>query len=84
MVSDVLVREADLKSWVADYDLHHLSVHGIFTRQEPLLSYLKLIAGGQDDVELTAAEMFGLPLEQSAPGGDECLRNGSGRGHPCQ
>ena len=65
VVSDVLVREADLKSWVADYDVHHLSVHGTFRPQEPLLSYLKLSAGGQDDGELTAAEMFGLPLEQS-------------------
>jgi CHAT domain-containing protein len=65
VVSDVLVREADLKSWVADYDLHHFSVHATFRPQEPLLSYLKLNTGGPDDGELTAAEMFGLPLEQS-------------------
>jgi CHAT domain-containing protein len=65
VVSDVLVKEADLKSWVADYDVHHFSVHGEFSVQEPLLSYLKLNAGGQDDGKLTAAEIFGLPLEQS-------------------
>ena len=63
VVSDV--SETDLKSWIADYSLHHFSVHGKFRPEEPLLSYLKLRAGGQDDGELTAAEMFGLPLEQS-------------------
>jgi CHAT domain-containing protein len=60
-----LVREADVKSWVADYSLHHFSVHGKFRPQAPLLSYLELTAGGQDDGELTAAEMFGLSLKQS-------------------
>jgi CHAT domain-containing protein len=65
VVSDVLVQEADLKVWVADYDLLHLSIHGEFTPEEPLLSHLKLAEGGQDDGNLTAAEMFGLPLERT-------------------
>jgi CHAT domain-containing protein len=63
VVSDALVRETDIKAWVADYNVLHLSVHGEFTPQEPLLSHLKLAEGGQDDGKLTAAEMFGLPLE---------------------
>ena len=32
---------------------------------EPLLSYLSLAGGGDDDGKLTAAEMFGLPLDQN-------------------
>jgi CHAT domain-containing protein/tetratricopeptide (TPR) repeat protein len=64
-VNDVLVNKTTLKAWVADYDLLHLSVHGEFTPQEPLLSHLQLAKDGQDDGKLTAAEMFGLPLEGS-------------------
>lgn len=41
----------------------HLSVHGDFNVAEPLLSNLRLAPGGGDDGKLTAAEMFGLPLD---------------------
>jgi len=49
---------------VGGYDIMHLSVHGKF-ETEPLLSYLKFGGSGQDDGQLTAAEMFGLPLDQA-------------------
>jgi CHAT domain-containing protein len=62
IISERLIDEASLKAQVADYKLVHLSVHGKFNPQEPLLSYLELSKGGSDDGRLTAAEMFGLPL----------------------
>ena len=65
VVTDELAREADVKAWVRDFDVIHLSVHGKFDAAEPLLSYLNLGRGGGDDGRLTAAEMFGLPLDKS-------------------
>jgi CHAT domain-containing protein len=65
IISDALVKEVDLKRMVAGHDLIHLSVHGKFLAQEPLLSHLKLDQGGSDDGQLTAAEMFGLPLQNA-------------------
>jgi CHAT domain-containing protein len=65
LMVEPLAQEADLKRWAGEYDVLHLSVHGKFRESEPLLSYLKLARGGADDGELTAAEMFGLPLARS-------------------
>jgi CHAT domain-containing protein len=65
VVSDTLPREADVKAWVRDADIVHLSVHGKFDGAEPMLSYLSLAPGAADDGKLTAAEMFGLPLDKS-------------------
>ncbi len=65
VVTDDLAREADVKAWMRDFDVIHLSVHGKFNASEPLLSYLHLAPGSGDDGKLTAAEMFGLPLEKS-------------------
>ena len=65
VVADELAREADVKTWVRDFDVVHLSVHGKFDAAEPMLSYLNLGRGGGDDGRLTAAEMFGLPLDRS-------------------
>jgi CHAT domain-containing protein len=62
VVKDVPVNKEEVKSWVASYDLVHLSVHGVFNAQDPLLSYLKLSPTSVDNGRLTAAEMFGLPL----------------------
>ncbi len=62
VISNTLVKESDLKTMLGGYNLVHLSVHGKFNTQEPLLSHLKLEPGGADDGQLTAAEMFGLPL----------------------
>jgi CHAT domain-containing protein/tetratricopeptide (TPR) repeat protein len=59
------VSKADLKVRAARHTILHLSVHGVFSAREPLLSYLKINSGGPDDGKLTAAEMFGLPLEQA-------------------
>lgn len=64
-VTDTLAREADVKAAVGSADVVHLSVHGKFNASEPMLSYVALGAGGGDDGRLTAAEMFGLPLENS-------------------
>lgn len=64
VVKEPLAKETEVKAWVKDYDIVHLSVHGKF-ETEPLLSYLELGGGGQDDGQLTAAEMFGLPLDQA-------------------
>jgi CHAT domain-containing protein len=64
-VLDDLARESDVKAWTRDFDVIHLSVHGKFDAAEPMLSYLSLARGGGDDGRLTAAEMFGLPLDKS-------------------
>lgn len=60
-----LTTKAELKSTVGGNDLVHLSVHGVFDGAEPLFSYLKLKPDGADDGKLTAAEMFGLPLQDA-------------------
>jgi CHAT domain-containing protein len=62
VILDSLIKESDFKASVGDYEIVHMSVHGKFNSQEPMLSYLKLAKGSQDDGRLTAAEMFGLPL----------------------
>ena len=65
IVTDTLPRESDVKSAVGNFDVLHLSVHGKFNATEPMLSYVALAPGGADDGRLTAAEMFGLPLDNS-------------------
>jgi|RhiMethySRZTD1v2_1073278.scaffolds.fasta_scaffold00369_40 CHAT domain-containing protein len=65
IVTDGLARKSDLKAWIRDFDVVHLAVHGKFDSGEPMLSYLALAAGAGEDGRLTAAEMFGLPLQGS-------------------
>lgn len=65
VVSDSLAPESEVKVAVRDYDIVHLSVHGKFNAAEPMLSYVALAPGAGDDGRLTAAEMFGLPLDNS-------------------
>jgi len=65
VVLDELAQEKDVKGWMRDFDAIHLSVHGKFDAAEPMLSYLSFRRGGGDDGRLTAAEMFGLPLDKS-------------------
>lgn len=65
VVVDELAGEADVKTLVRDVDVVHFSVHGKFDAAEPMLSYLQFARGANDDGRLTAAEMFGLPLERS-------------------
>jgi CHAT domain-containing protein len=60
------VGKDDVKAWVGNYDLVHLSVHGMFNAGDPLLSYLQFKPGPPDDGRLTAAEMFGLPLKKNS------------------
>ncbi len=62
VISNALVKESELKALAGGYDLIHLAVHGKYVAQEPLLSHLKLAPEANDDGQLTAAEMFGLPL----------------------
>jgi CHAT domain-containing protein len=59
------VREDQLKTQLGDVDVVHLALHGKYNASEPMLSYLSLEPGGSDDGQLTAAEMFALPLAQS-------------------
>jgi CHAT domain-containing protein len=66
IVFGTLAKESEIKAWVGSYDLIHLSVHGKFKTDVPLLSHLILGKGGLDDGLLTAAEMFGLPLEKAS------------------
>jgi CHAT domain-containing protein len=63
IVSDALAKEAEVKKRMEGMDLVHFAVHGSFVSDEPLLSYLHLSAGDGDDGKLTAAEMYGLPLD---------------------
>jgi CHAT domain-containing protein len=62
IVTDTLTTKSSLKTSTAGYNLVHLSVHGVFEANNPLLSYLKLRPAQGDDGHLTAAEMFGLNL----------------------
>jgi len=64
-VIDRLITETELQSAVKGRALIHLSVHGKFNPQEPMLSYLKLKSDEATDGRLTAAEMFGLPLTKT-------------------
>jgi len=66
VVADTATTKADVGAWVGNYDLVHLSVHGKFNPTDPLLSYLQFRQEGSDDGRLTAAEMFGLPLQKNS------------------
>lgn len=66
VVAQQSVSKADVKSWVRDYDLVHFSVHGSFNASDPLLSYLQFKEVPPDNGRLTAAEMFGLPLQKNS------------------
>lgn len=65
VVAQEAASKADVKSWVSDYNVVHLSVHGKFNSSDPLLSYLQLKEAAPDNGRLTAAEMFGLPLQKN-------------------
>ena len=65
VLTDSLIRKADLLRWAGSYDIVHLAVHGEFDGQEPLLSHVNLAASPGEEVDMTAAEMFGLPLEKT-------------------
>jgi CHAT domain-containing protein/tetratricopeptide (TPR) repeat protein len=60
------VDKAELTKWVGNYNLIHLSVHGRFDSTDPLLSFLQLTPTPSDNGRLTAAEMFGLPLQKNS------------------
>jgi len=66
IVADTPISKEDLKTWVATYNLVHLSVHGQFEESDPLLSYLELNSASPQEGRLTAAEMFGLPLPRGS------------------
>ena len=65
IVTDSMASESDIKRWMGDYDVIHFAVHGKFNPSEPMLSYLAFGRDANDDGQLTAAEMFGLPLAGS-------------------
>lgn len=65
LVTDVLATKQSLKDSLGKYNLVHLSVHGVFDANNPLLSHVKL-RPAQDDGQLTAAEMFGLNLPENS------------------
>jgi CHAT domain-containing protein len=52
-----------LKNSLGAYDYVHMSVHGAFNPNEPMLSYLRI--GSDPDSTLTAAEVFGLQLPKA-------------------
>jgi CHAT domain-containing protein len=66
VVAQTAVNTADIKTWVSDYNVIHLSVHGTFNASDPLLSYLQFKEAPPDSGRLTAAEMFGLPLQRNS------------------
>ncbi|WP_319573916.1 CHAT domain-containing protein [uncultured Desulfobacter sp.] len=65
VTADRLPTETEVKAWMPAKGLVHLAVHGSFAADEPLLSYLHLNPGKSDDGRLTAAEMYGLPLDSA-------------------
>ena len=64
VVAQAAANKADIKAWVGHYNVVHLSVHGQFNSSDPLLSYLQFKEMPSDNGRLTAAEMFGLPLQK--------------------
>jgi CHAT domain-containing protein len=66
VVAQTAVNKADIQAWVGDYSVVHLSVHGTFNASDPLLSYLQFKEAPPDSGRLTAAEMFGLPLQKNS------------------
>jgi CHAT domain-containing protein/tetratricopeptide (TPR) repeat protein len=66
LVTDEPVKKQQVGAWVGQYNLVHLSVHGKFNSNDPLLSYLQFTSSPPDDGRLTAAEMFGLPLQKNS------------------
>jgi CHAT domain-containing protein len=60
------VTKEEVVAWAGNYNLVHLSVHGKFNASDPLLSYLQFRPATSDDGRLTAAEMFGLPLQKNS------------------
>jgi CHAT domain-containing protein len=64
VVAQESASKADVKTWVGNYDILHLSVHGRFIGGDPMLSYLQFKESAADNGQLTAAEMFGLPLRK--------------------
>lgn len=65
LVTDTLISESDLKASVGRYEVVHLAVHGTFEGSNPLFSHLELGKDATNDGVLTAAEMFGLPLDNA-------------------
>ena len=63
IIDDALPTESTVKAELPGHGLVHLAVHGRFAADEPLLSHLYLREGDGDDGRLTAAEMYGLPLD---------------------
>jgi CHAT domain-containing protein len=66
VTAEPFASKLDVKTWVSDYNVVHLSVHGQFEASDPLLSYLQFKSDPPDDGHLTAAEMFGLPLQKNS------------------
>lgn len=66
VVTQQAASKAEVKIWVSNYDVVHFSVHGSFNSKDPLLSYLQFKKEATDDGRLTAAEMFGLPLQKNS------------------
>ena len=66
VLKDALLTKNDLITSVGNYNIIHLSVHGSFQANDPMLSYLKLASSDHDNGRLTAAEMFGLPLAKDS------------------
>jgi len=73
VVKDVLVSKKDLSAWAGDYNLVHLSVHGIFDSSNPLLSYLRLRPTPTDDGHFTAAGNVRFASAEKQPCRAECL-----------
>lgn len=66
VVAQDVPNKVDLRTWVSDYNVVHLSVHGSFVESDPLLSYLQFQEVPPENGRLTAAEMFGLPLQKNS------------------
>ena len=66
IITKALTDKAELKALVSHYNLVHLSVHGKFNASDPLLSYLQFKDVPPDNGRLTAADMFGLPLQKNS------------------
>jgi len=65
MKVDQLATEKYVRERLSGVEVGHLVVHGHFSSEVPMSSHLSLAPGDGEDGKFTAAEMFGLNLENN-------------------
>lgn len=67
VITEVMLRNDELKRLAGNYNILHLSMHGEFDSRDPMLSFLLMRhPSAQDDGRFTAADLFALPLPRNS------------------